>query len=175
MLAGVGPLGAGASMRGYLRKWFSFHGRIGRRRYWILTLLYLLSWFVGAAILITLAALNYNPPEDTVTNVTIVGFILLGIATTVFVAVIVAGFASTGIRRLHDRGKTGYWLLLYYLLPLIMMKNTGLDTVGLIFWIVILGILTWVIVDLGALRGEASSNVFGPDPLVENPKPQPAD
>jgi hypothetical protein len=30
--------------------------------------------------LVALAALNYNPPADTITNRTIVGFVLLGIA-----------------------------------------------------------------------------------------------
>jgi hypothetical protein len=66
---------AGGDVSEYLKGWFSFRGRIGRRQYWISTLLYLLAWFLGAAILITLAALNYNPPDDTITNVTIVGFL----------------------------------------------------------------------------------------------------
>jgi hypothetical protein len=75
---------------------------------------------------------------------------------------IVTGLASTGVRRLHDRGKTGYWLALYYLLPSMMSKNAGMDTVGLIFSLVTFGILIWGIVDLGILRGEAGSNAFGP-------------
>jgi uncharacterized membrane protein YhaH (DUF805 family) len=157
-----------------LNSWFPFRGRIGRRQYWISTLLYSVVWVFGTVILITLAALNYNPPDDTVTNVTIVGFVLLGITMTVFVVMIVTRLASTGVRRLHDRGKTGYWLLLYYLLPSMMSKNVGLDTTGLIFWLVTLGILIWAIVDLGVLRGEVSSNAFGPNPLSKNPEPPPA-
>jgi uncharacterized membrane protein YhaH (DUF805 family) len=88
--------------------------------------------------------------------------------------VIVTGLASVGVRRLHDRGKTGYWLLLYYLPPSMMSKNAGLDTVGLIFSVVDLGILIWAIVDLGVLRGEADSNAFGPNPLSKKLEPQPA-
>ncbi len=164
----------GESMREYLKSSFPFRGRIGRRKYWISTLTYSLVWVLGAAILITLAALNYNPPNDTITNVTIVGFILLGIAMTIFVVVIVTGLASIGVRRLHDRGKSGYWLLLYYLLPSMMSKHAGLDTVGLSFSLVTLGILIWAIVDLGILRGEAGSNTFGPNPLSINPEPPPA-
>jgi uncharacterized membrane protein YhaH (DUF805 family) len=125
---------------------------------------------LGAMMLITLAALNYNPPDDTITNVTIFGFVLLGIATTVFVVVIVTGLASSGVRRLHDRGKTGYWLLLYYLPPSMMSKNAGVDTVGLVFWLLILGILIWAIVDPGVLRGDTGSNDFGFNPLAESPK-----
>jgi uncharacterized membrane protein YhaH (DUF805 family) len=156
-------------MREYLKRWFPFRGRIGRRQYWILTLLYSVVWVLGVVILITLAVLNYNPPDDTITNVTIVGFVLLGIATTVFVVVIVTGLASIGVRRLHDRGKTGYWLLLYYLLPSMMSKNANLDAVGIILSLATLGILIWAIIDLGILRGEAGSNAFGPNPLLKNP------
>src|ERR1700680_1502181 len=132
-------------MRKCLKSWFSFGGRVGRQRYWISTLLYSLAWLLGAMMLIALAALNYNPPDDTITNVTIFGFVLLGIATTVFVVVIVTGLASSGVRRLHDRGKTGYWLLLYYLLPSMMSKNAGVDTVGLASWLLIFGILIWAV------------------------------
>jgi uncharacterized membrane protein YhaH (DUF805 family) len=86
-----------------------------------------------------------------------------------FVVTIMIGLASTGVRRLHDRGKPGYWLLLYYLLPSMITKYAGLDTVGLIYCMIALGILTWAIFDLGVLRGEDGSNVFGPNPLSENP------
>ena len=156
-------------MRQDLKRWFTFRGRIGRRQYWVSTVLYSVAWVLGAVILITLAALNDNPPNDTITNFTIVGFVLLGIAMTSLVGVTVTGLASTGVRRLHDRGKTGYWLVLYYLLPSMMLKNAGLDIVGLMFSLVSLGILIWAIVDLGILRGEAGSNVFGPEPLSKNP------
>lgn len=157
-------------MRKYVTYRFPFRGRISRRQYWFSTLLYLLAWVLGTGILITLAVLNYNPPADTITNGTIVGFVLLGVAMTVFAFVIVAGFASTGVRRLHDRGKTGYWLLLYYLLPLLMSKNAGSDTIGVIFGLATAGILIWALVDLGILRGDSDSNSFGPNPRSKNPE-----
>jgi len=161
-------------MREYLKSWFPFHGRLGRRQYWISTLLYAVVGVLGAVILVVLAAVNYNPPDDTITSVTIVGFVLLSIALIVFVFVIVTGLASTGVRRLHDRGKTGYWLALYYLLPSMLAKNAGLDTAGIIVVLVTLGILIWAIVDLGVLPGEPGGNVFGPNPLAKNPELSPA-
>ena len=82
------PAADGASMREYLERWFPFRGRIGRRQYWISTLLYVIVWIVGAAILVVFASLNYTA-GDTITDVTIADFILLGIAMTVFVFAIV--------------------------------------------------------------------------------------
>jgi uncharacterized membrane protein YhaH (DUF805 family) len=93
---------------------FTFKGRIGRRQYWIWSLLYLLGGVVGGVALVVLAALNYNPPDDTITARTVVGFVLLGIGAIVYLVVTVVGLVSTGVRRLHDRGKTGWWLILYY-------------------------------------------------------------
>jgi uncharacterized membrane protein YhaH (DUF805 family) len=51
-----------------------------------------------------------------------------------------------------------------------MLKNAGLDTVGLVFSLATLGIVIWTIIDLGVLRGETGSNVFGTDPLSKDPK-----
>src|SRR5258708_34940503 len=32
-----------------LKSWFPFHGRFGRRQYWISTILYLFGWLLGTA------------------------------------------------------------------------------------------------------------------------------
>lgn len=75
---------------------------------------------------------------------------------------------SAGVRRLHDRGKTGYWILLYYLFPCYTAQKMGLDVEGLTFVAITLGLIAWSIIDLGILRGDTGSNAFGPDPLAEN-------
>ncbi len=75
-------------------------------------------------------------------------------------------------RRLHDRGKTGFWLLLYYSLPLWTSKHAGLDTAGLAYLLVTLGVVSWAFVDLGVLRSDAESNGFGPNPFGKRLQPQ---
>jgi uncharacterized membrane protein YhaH (DUF805 family) len=153
-------------MRGFLSKWFK--GRIGRRRYWSLTLLCLLAFVVGIASFIALGIMLDAGPTDAITAVLApIGF--------VFILSMSAALAGIGVRRLHDRGKTGYWLLLYYAMPSWMMKSAGLDAVGLVFLAATSGILIWAIVDLGVLRGDTGSNDFGPGPLAENPASRPAD
>jgi len=148
---------------------FSPKGRIGRKQYWIRTLLYLLGGILGGALLVTLAALNYNPPADTITVRTIVGFVLLAIATVAYLITIVAGLVSTGIRRLHDRGKSGWWLILYYFAPSQLLKtSTSLWHGGaLIIPLAVGAVLIWGLIDLGVLRGEPGDNVYGPNPSSE--------
>jgi uncharacterized membrane protein YhaH (DUF805 family) len=154
-------------MRQYLRSWFPFHGRLGRAQYWIWTLLYAATPVVFGVIVGVLGALYYSPPDDTITNITMIGFAT--VAMLVLVSGAIIGLASTGVRRLHDRGKTGYWLLLYYLLPFIIWNNARMDTVGFVSVFVALGVQIWAIVDLGVLPGEADGNAFGPNPLANNP------
>jgi uncharacterized membrane protein YhaH (DUF805 family) len=90
---------------------FRFAGRIGRKRYWTATLGYLLGGVLGLAIWLALAIVNYNPPQEVTTRV-MIGFVLLGISGVAMIVGIVVGLVSTGIRRLHDRGKRGWWLIL---------------------------------------------------------------
>lgn len=79
-----------------------------------------------------------------------------------------------GVRRLHDRGKSGWWLLLFWALPnglsggarqLAMthsipdgMAMTLLALCGLLF--------LWGLAEMGFLKGDSGDNRFGPDPLA---------
>ena len=161
-------------MRNFWAAPFRFDGRIGRKQYWIGTLLYLLGGILSGLVLVTLAALNYNPPADTITNRTIVGFVLLGIAMIGCAVAVVSGLASTGVRRLHDRGKSGWWLILYYLAPDRLLANTSFWHGGaLIIPITAGAVLIWGLIDLGILPGQPADNAYGAYPLREkDPRPK---
>ena len=81
------------------QKWFLFKGRIGRRRYWSLTLLYMFAFMVGLAMLIALGIMLGAGPTNAITVVRA----SIGIVFVVSMSVAIAGI---GVRRLHDRGKT---------------------------------------------------------------------
>jgi len=155
-------------MRIFLPAPFSFKGRIGRKRYWALTLLYTFALLVGMGMVVTLGIVLDAGSNDATT------FVLVAIAI-IFLLTMTFAIAAIGVRRLHDRGKVGYWLVLYYAVPLWLSKSAGLDVVGLLVTAAALGIFIWSLVDLGFLHGETGSNAFGSDPLADNPAPQPAD
>ena len=62
---------------------------------------------------------------------------------------IVAGLVSTGIRRLHDRGKSGWWLFLYYFAPSQLLKiPTSLWHGGALIILLAVGaLLIWGLID----------------------------
>ena len=115
-------------------------------------------------LLVTLAALNgrYDPPADTIT-------VLFVIAAIVWVITVVLGLISTGVRRLHDRGKGGWWLMLYYFAPDRLLNEPSFwHGVALIIPLAAGAVLIWGLIDLGVLRGEPGDNVYGPNPLSKS-------
>jgi uncharacterized membrane protein YhaH (DUF805 family) len=68
-------------------------------------------------------------------------------------------------KRLHDRGRSGWWAALV-LMSLIAVWPTPRHFLDFLF----AGILVWAIVELGVMPGEQGANRHGPNPL----KPAPA-
>lgn len=138
---------------------WSFQGRISRQPWWLASLatiiamiaLVLIAVFAGAGILTGDFAGN-------------VGFALL--MGVLFVPIIWIGLAL-GAKRLHDRNKSAWWLLVFYLLPSVLERAGDFaGSMQIAFALASLGISIWALVELGFLRGTSGSNPYGPDPLA---------
>ena len=127
---------------------FSFQGRINRAKYWIATVTYI-------SVTIALVGLGFFFRFNTIFFI---------IAAIVFIAMTVSGIA-VGLKRLHDRDMSGWWLLVFYLLPALLDSiGRGLG-IPIIFSVAGAVISVWALVVLGFLRGTAGTNQYGPDPL----------
>jgi len=130
---------------------FGFQGRINRGKYWLAVVIYLIAWIVIGGIAWSLLGVSY---------------VLAGILFILVLLVSIVSVIAVGIKRLHDRDKSGWWLVLFYLVPAILDGiGRGLDGVGFIFSLAGLAISIWALVELGFLRGTAGPNQYGPDPL----------
>jgi uncharacterized membrane protein YhaH (DUF805 family) len=77
--------------------------------------------------------------------------------------------AATAAKRLHDRNKNGWWLLLFFVAPTLLDKFwSWLDnpTVALLVSALSFGLSVWCFVELFCLRGTKGSNRFGPNPFA---------
>jgi uncharacterized membrane protein YhaH (DUF805 family) len=89
----------------------------------------------------------------------------------VFIAFTVVSWISAfavGVKRLHDRDKSGWWILLFYLAPSVLgsIANTSEQPlVGFVLGVGSFVISIWALVELGFLRGTVGPNRYGPDPL----------
>jgi len=129
---------------------FSFSGRVNRRPYWLTSIAMLLLIVILVAIVFMLM------------DVSLSLFVVLGV---LYIPLLWIAFAI-GAKRLHDRDKSAWWLLLFYILPSIL-SNVADSTsgLGILLWLISTAISIWAFVELGCLRGTVGPNRFGPDPL----------
>ena len=111
---------------------FTWQGRINRQRYWAFFLVYI--------------------------AIAVIGEILDGITGGKVFSVVIAlaliyPSICVGIKRWHDRDKSGWWTLI--------------NLIPIVGWI-------WSLVEQGFLVGTAGPNRFGEDPLGQPSLPPPA-
>ena len=141
-----------------LLSYLSFQGRANRQRFWLTTLAIWAVTFVG--ILVCMAIIGLAP---------ILGVLFLPL----FLAVFVAALANS-TRRLHDRNKSAWWLVLFVGVPFLFslpadLMSTSSDPAaqggGALLALLGLPFSIWAFVELGCLKGTAGPNRFGEDPL----------
>ncbi len=119
----------------YLRAWKNyavFDGRAQRKEYWLFLLVHLM-----LPLSLTVVAVKLDP-EGTGVSAVFAIFVLYAVAS------LVPSWALM-VRRLHDTGRSGWWLLIG------MVPYLG-------------GLVTMVLM---ALKGDSGENEYGPDPKEE--------
>lgn len=141
---------------GKVLHYLSFRGRANRQRYWFTSLATGFSFF---AVLIL--AWNIGSEVPAVGVVLVVPLLLLFTASM-----------AVSARRLHDRNKSAWWMVVLFGIPWFISLFAGLgmagggsreagnfiEALGLPFSI-------WAFVELCCLKGTPGPNRFGDDPL----------
>jgi uncharacterized membrane protein YhaH (DUF805 family) len=147
-----------------IRFLFSFGGRVNRAKWWLFVLGALTLLFVTVLPLFrTFTDLLSDSSQYSAWSAEA----RIAIAITLFLLWWLPSFyvwVVVSVKRLHDRDRSGWWLLLFFLLAFVLSGleraagNSGLTFGQLAF-------LIWQIVGLGCLRGTRGTNRYGPDPL----------
>ncbi|HEY6717870.1 MAG TPA: DUF805 domain-containing protein [Reyranella sp.] len=120
---------------------FGFQGRTNRAKFWLVALAIVVIEIILLAIFGANAVMISDDPQKALADMgpvtSIVLLIFVVAATWISIAV--------GIKRFHDRNKSGVWILIIFV-PLI-------------------GSL-WYLIECGFLRGTPGPNNYGPDPLA---------
>jgi uncharacterized membrane protein YhaH (DUF805 family) len=161
---------------------FSFKGRINRAGLW-LALLTLICCMVFISVLITgmgrllggptafafsvndvFATLNPETYRDLSRSDLVPGIVHV-IGATLFVWV----FVATSVKRLHDRGRSGWWVLPMFVIPgLVNQFSDRIDEgLALVVGTVTALLAFWGFIELYCLAGEHWTNRFGPNPLAK--------
>ena len=152
-----------------LEKFFSFSGRLNRKPFWLRTLA-LYAIVIGFAVLFFVlgsaggSSDGVGALEGLLEGAGLVVAILAGIA---FIAFFISSL-SLSVRRLHDRNKSGWWLLFFLFVPNIIQyvfALSGDPTIALVGAVISFAISIWYLVEVGFLRGTDGPNRYGDDPL----------
>jgi uncharacterized membrane protein YhaH (DUF805 family) len=143
---------------------FGFKGRINRAKYWLTMLAYMVAGIV-------LAGIGYAAGD------TIVWQALRSIAD---LALAVSGLA-VAVKRLHDRDKSAWWVLFFYLFPFALIfiaiagAFAGINGLGelAVGWgflvklciVAAIAIGVWFFAELACFRGTRGYNRYGADPI----------
>ena len=138
---------------------FGVSGRVSRAKDWRSVVLFSIAGLLATVILFTAAG--------------IAAPLFVIMVVLVFVPWLLWGFSITR-ERLHDRDKSAWWLVVFYLLPAVLGQlakaawfagaiGTALDYVLTPAAFVL---TIWGFVEIGCLRGTPGSNRYGPDPLA---------
>jgi uncharacterized membrane protein YhaH (DUF805 family) len=143
-------------------RYFSFQGRTARLPFWQVQLL--------LSVIFTVLIFA-------VVGVTIAGFPAQGGVGIVLLMVLFAPYAvlslANGVRRLHDRNKSGLWLLLFWIAPSLLAEaarpfenDANLVLLVLALGLASLGISLWGLIEIGFRKGTVGPNRFGDDPMA---------
>jgi uncharacterized membrane protein YhaH (DUF805 family) len=151
---------------------FGFSGRINRAKWWLAVLVSIIISVVVAAVTNVISSEGLGAVIS-----------LAGAIPQIWISL------AAGVKRLHDLNRTGAWLVLFYLAPVVLVVAffaiVGIDVMGALIsdkplesgviarvgtTAVIIGLLlfilwVWALIWFGCLRGTVGPNQYGPDPL----------
>jgi len=163
---------------------FRFDGRINRARCWLAGLI-IISWIIFLSLVLIGVAhllgatlpdkLNFGPNEvfnivdpkawRSLPSTNLTALFIQAVETPLLLWVYVA----TSVKRLHDRDKSGWWLLLFFVLPGLYSQFGGrledswfAELLG--FSAFVIGV--WGFVEMYCRKGTKGTNRFGSDPLA---------
>ena len=137
---------------------FGASGRISRAKYWRSVLFFSLTGLMTAVILFT--------------AVSIAASFFIVMVVLIFIPWLLWGFSFT-TERLHDRDKSAWWLVVFYLVPGVLghlaeaarVAGSAGTTLNGILALASFSLTIWGFVEVGCLRGTNGLNTYGPDPV----------
>ena len=143
---------------------FSFRGRLNRQPYWLRTLALVGIMILGIVVAFIPLGVSFGELQGGFPSFGRLGIALIVLG--VLYLVLVVASLSLAVRRLHDRDKSGWWVLVFFVLPSVLQgmgEQTG--DAAYVLQLAAFAISIWALVELGFLRGTVGPNRYGPDPL----------
>jgi uncharacterized membrane protein YhaH (DUF805 family) len=159
---------------------FRFDGRINRAKYWLAGLIIVCWMAFMAGMVVAFGARKFGfSVADIFKVVDPATYHALSRADFPMLMIKLIGtllftwvFAATSVKRLHDRDKSAWWALPFFVLPGLI--NQFMDRIDNVYVGFMLGLLSFVLATWGGIellffRGSRKTNRFGANPLYISP------
>jgi uncharacterized membrane protein YhaH (DUF805 family) len=159
---------------------FRFDGRINRAKYWLAGLIIVCWMAFMAGLVVAFGARKFGfSVADIFKVVDPASYHALSRADFPMLTIKLIGtllftwvFAATSVKRLHDRDKSAWWALPFFVLPGLI--NQFMDRIDNVYVGFMLGLLSFVLATWGGIellffRGSRKTNRFGANPLYVSP------
>ena len=157
-----------------LRQYISLAGRITRLRFWISLVVETIALFVLGAIYFVYAMSFPGAYENGGPTPLPTGPLGQALAVLWFIALaaLLWCLIRTCVRRLHDRGKSGWWLLLFTAAPNAVVSTTHQLVMRMVvpdgavkaLLLAALALFLWGVAEMGVLPGDPGDNRYGAPP-----------
>ncbi|MCK5237378.1 MAG: DUF805 domain-containing protein [Deltaproteobacteria bacterium] len=128
----------------YSEIWFSCKGRIPRSTYWLKFYLPLFVLYFVFMFIFMSSAVSSAESLQAGNNAAMSGMMgAMSAAWGLFVLITIYPSIAVSIKRAHDRGRSGWFILLYFV-PIVSL---------------------WPAIELGFFKGTTGTNAYGDDPL----------
>jgi uncharacterized membrane protein YhaH (DUF805 family) len=171
---------------------FGFEGRINRAKYWLagpimLAFLFAFVWLIYLCLMVDFVAhamgtahgsgkVSFHLGLDDIYSVfdpaawraLSFGILPVVLAKAIGIVLVLWIFLATSIKRLHDRDKSGWWMVPFFVLPNLFNHYSDLlpdSYFMLIPALILFALMIWGFVELYFLSGSRKTNRFGPNPL----------
>jgi uncharacterized membrane protein YhaH (DUF805 family) len=145
----------------FVNLFITFSGRINRAKFWLVAI-----FCFGFLVAVMGATAFFTSSVTTIFQAGIVAYIPIAYAAVV-----------SAIKRLHDRNKSGWWVVLLYGVPTVFPGLAGVlmlrvvpaaafEWIAMVLQLISLIVIVWALIALGCLRGTIGRNQYGPDPLT---------
>jgi uncharacterized membrane protein YhaH (DUF805 family) len=157
---------------------FSFEGRINRAKMWLAALV-IACWMIFLGVLIVTVSSAFGGPAsfevglsdifrilDPATYRSLTGLAQAG-AKAIALALFGWIYLATSIKRLHDRDRSGWWMVPFSAVPIYneLADRFELSYAALPLGLAALVLNIWGFVEMYCLKGSRKTNRFGPNPL----------
>jgi uncharacterized membrane protein YhaH (DUF805 family) len=163
---------------------FRFDGRINRARCWLAGLI-IVCWMIFLSLVLFGAAhlfgatmpeqFNISPNRifelidpatwRSLSSVNLTNVLVQTVETPLFLWV----YLATSVKRLHDRDKSGWWIVVFFVLPCLYSQfgdRLGDSWGTMLFGLSAFVFSVWGFIEMYCLRGSRRTNRFGADPLA---------